>query len=54
MPASKAEQVLEAIRALRFERNSIAAEEGPGPGLIILRCGDPREREQVLASFEDV
>ena len=54
MPASKAEQMLEAIRAPRFERNSIAAEEGPGPGQIILRCGHPRAREQVLASLEDV
>jgi hypothetical protein len=54
MPASRADQVLEAIRAPWFERNSIAAEEGPGPGLNDLRCGDPSEREQVLASFEDV
>jgi hypothetical protein len=58
MPASKAEQVLEAIRALLetvpgavFERNSVLPEKVPAGGLIILRDGDPGEPEQALGGF---
>jgi hypothetical protein len=58
MPASKAEQVLEALRGLLalvpgalVERNSVLPEKIPGGGLIILRDGDPREPEQALGGF---
>jgi hypothetical protein len=58
MPASKAEQVLEAIKALTetvpgavIERNSVLREKIPGGGLIILRDGDPGEPEQALGGF---
>jgi hypothetical protein len=58
MPASKAEQVLEAIKALTetvpgavIERNSVLPEKIPGGGLIILRDGDPGEPEQALGGF---
>ena len=58
MPASKAEQVLEAIRALleaipgaTIERNSVLPEKVPDGGLIILRDGDPGEPEQALGGF---
>ena len=58
MPASKAEQVLEAIKALlatvpgaTVERNSVLPEKVPDGGLIILRDGDPGELEQALGSF---
>jgi hypothetical protein len=58
MPASKAEQVLEAIKALletvlgaAVERNSVLPEKVPAGGLIILRDGDPGEPEQALGGF---
>jgi hypothetical protein len=58
MPASKAEQVLEAIRASLaaipnavVERNSVLPEKVPAGGLIILRDGDPGEPEQSLGGF---
>ena len=58
MPASKAEQVLEAIRALleaipgaTIERNSVLPEKVPNGGLIVLRDGDPGEPEQALGGF---
>jgi hypothetical protein len=58
MPASKAEQVLEALRAVletvpdvSIERNSVLLEKIPGGGLIILRDGDPGEPEQALGGF---
>jgi hypothetical protein len=58
MPASKAEQVLEAIKALLetvpgavVERNSVPTEKIPAGGLIILRDGDPGEPEQALGGF---
>jgi hypothetical protein len=58
MPASKAEQVLEAIKALIdtvagavVERNSVLPEKVPPGGLIILRDGDPGEPEQALGGF---
>jgi hypothetical protein len=58
MPASKAEQVLEAIKALletvsdaAVERNSVLPEKVPDGGLIILRDGDPGEPEQALGGF---
>jgi hypothetical protein len=58
MPASKAEQVLEAIKALLetvpdavIERNSVLPEKVPAGGLIILRDGDPGEPEQALGGF---
>jgi Transposase DDE domain group 1 len=58
MPASKAEQVLEAIRALletvpgaSVERNSVLPEKIPDGGLIILRDGQPGEPEQALGGF---
>jgi hypothetical protein len=58
MPASKAEQVLEALRAVlemvsgaTVERNSVLPEKVPGGGLIILRDGDPGEPEQALGGF---
>jgi hypothetical protein len=58
MPASKTEQVLEALRTLLetvpdavVERNSVLPEKIPGGGLIILRDGDPGEPEQALGGF---
>jgi hypothetical protein len=58
MPASKAEQVLGALKALLetvpnavVERNSMLPEKVPAGGLIILRDGDPGEPEQALGGF---
>jgi hypothetical protein len=58
MPASKAEQVLEALRAVletvpgaSVERNSVLPEKIPDGGLIILRDGDPGEPEEALGGF---
>jgi hypothetical protein len=58
VPASKAEQMLDALKALLetvpdavVERNSILLEKIPGGGLIILRDGDPGEPEQALGGF---
>lgn len=58
MPASKAEQVLAALRALletvsgaTIERNSVLPEKIPDGGLLILRDGDPGEPEQALGGF---
>src|ERR687897_857939 len=58
MPASKAEQVLDALKALLetvpdavVERNSVLPEKIPNGGLIILRDGDPGEPEQALGGF---
>jgi hypothetical protein len=58
MPASKAEQVLDALKALlqavpdvSVERNSVLPEKVPGGGLIIVRDGDPGEPEQALGGF---
>src|ERR671919_2238707 len=58
MPASKAEQVLEAVRASLqtvpdavIDRNSVLPEKIPDGGLIILRDGDPGEPEQALGGF---
>jgi hypothetical protein len=58
MPASKAEQVLEALKTLLetvpdavVERNSVLPEKVPAGGLIILRDGDPGEPEQALGGF---
>jgi hypothetical protein len=58
MPASKAEQVLDALKALletvpgaSIERNSVLPEKIPEGGLVILRDGDPGEPEQALGGF---
>ena len=58
MPASKAEQVLDALKALLeevpdavVERNSVLPEKIPDGGLLILRDGDPGEPEQALGGF---
>jgi hypothetical protein len=58
MPASKAEEVLEGIKASLetipdavVERNSVLPEKVPGGGLLILRDGDPDEPEQALGGF---
>jgi hypothetical protein len=58
MPASKGEQVLDALKAVLetvpdavVERNSILPEKIPDGGLIILRDGDPGEPEQSLGGF---
>ena len=58
MPASKAEQVLDALKALLetvpdavVQRNSVLPEKIPAGGLIIVRDGDPGEPEQALGSF---
>jgi hypothetical protein len=58
MPGSKAEQVLDALKALletvpsaTVERNSVLPEKVPNGGLIILRDGDPGEPEQALGGF---
>jgi hypothetical protein len=60
MPASKAEQVLEAIKVLLdtvpgavVDRNSVLPEKVPAGGLIILRDGDPGEPEQALGGFRN-
>jgi hypothetical protein len=59
MPPSKAEQVLEAVKAVLetipdavVERNSVLPEKIPDGGLIVLRDGDPGEPEQALGGFE--
>jgi hypothetical protein len=61
MPASKAGQVLEAIKALLetapgavVERNSVLPAKVSTGGLIILRDGDPGEPEQALGGFGNV
>ena len=58
MPASKAEQVLTAIKTLLetvpsavVERNSVLPEKVPAGGLLILRDGDAGEPEQALGGF---
>jgi hypothetical protein len=58
MPASKAEQVLEGVKALLetipdavVERNSVLPEKVTDAGLIILRDGDPGEPEETLGGF---
>jgi hypothetical protein len=58
MPASKAEQLLEGIRALLetipaavVQRNIVLPEKVPAGGLIIVRDGDPGEPEQALGGF---
>jgi hypothetical protein len=58
MPASKVEQVLEALKTLLetvpgavVERNSMLPEKVPAGGLVILRDGDPGEPEQALGGF---
>ena len=58
MPVSRAEQVLDALKALLetvpdavVERNSVLPEKIPDGGLIILRDGDPGEPEQTLGGF---
>ena len=58
MPASKAEQVLDALKTLLetvpavvVERNSVLPEKIPDGGLIILRDGDPGEPDQALGGF---
>jgi hypothetical protein len=58
MPESKAEQVLEGIKASLETvpgtvvlRNSILPEKIPDAGLIILRDGDPGEPEEALGGF---
>jgi hypothetical protein len=58
MPASKAEQMLEALKTLlqtvpgaTVQRNSAVPEKIPDGGLIILRDGDPGEPEQALGGF---
>ena len=60
MPASKPEQVLEALKTLletvpdaAVQRNSVLPEKVPDGGLIILRDGDPGEPEQALGGFGD-
>jgi hypothetical protein len=58
MPSSKAEQVLEGVKALLetvpdavVARNSMLSEKVPAGGLIILRDGDPGEPEHALGGF---
>jgi hypothetical protein len=58
VPASKAEQALDALKALLktipdavVERNSVLPEKIPDGGLIILRDGDPGEPEEALGGF---
>jgi len=58
MPASKVEQVLNALNALLgtvpdavVARNSVLPERIPDGGLIIVRDGDPGEPEQALGGF---
>jgi hypothetical protein len=61
MPASKAEQVLDTLKALletvpgaSVDRNSALPESIPAGGLVILRDGDPGEPEQALGGFGSV
>jgi hypothetical protein len=58
MAASKAEQILEALKArlqtlpdAKVERNTALPEKIPAGGLIVLRDGDPGEPEQALGGF---
>ncbi len=58
MPASKTEQILEALKGLlqsvpgaKVERNTTLPEKIPAGGLIVLRDGDPGEPEQALGGF---
>jgi hypothetical protein len=58
MPSSKAEQVLEAMKALLdtvpgavVERNSVLPEKVSAGGLMILRDGDPGDPKQALGGF---
>ena len=58
MPTSKAEQVLEGLRAALetvsdavVQRNSVLPEKVPAGGLVILRDGDPGEPDQALGGF---
>jgi hypothetical protein len=58
MPASTAEQVLDALKTLlvtvpgvTVERNSVLPEKILDGGLVILRDGDPGEPEQPLGGF---
>jgi hypothetical protein len=58
VPPSKAEQVLDALKALLqtspdavVQRNSVLPEKISDGGLIILRDGDPGEPEQALGGF---
>jgi hypothetical protein len=58
MPASKAEQVRGALKALLeplpdavVQRNSMLPEKIPDGGLIIVHDGDPGEPEQALGGF---
>jgi hypothetical protein len=58
MPASKAEQVLDALKARLqtlpdavVERNSVLPEKVPDGGLIVVRDGDPGEPEEALGGF---
>jgi len=58
MPAGKAEQVLDALKALLqkvpdavVERISVLPEKVPAGGLTILRDGDPGEPEQALGGL---
>ena len=59
MPASKAEQVLDALQAVlkssggNDRAQQRAAEKIPDGGLIILRDGDPGEPEQALGGFRN-
>jgi hypothetical protein len=60
MPASKAAQVLDALKALLetipdadIQRNSVLPEKVPAGGLIIVRDGDPGEPEQALGGFRN-
>lgn len=59
MPASKTEQVLEAMKALletvpdvHVERNTALPEKIPAGGLIVLRDGDPGEPDVALGGFD--
>jgi hypothetical protein len=58
MPASKAEQLLDALKALLetvpdavIQRNTVLPEKVPAGGLIIVRDGDPGEPEHTLGGF---
>ena len=58
MPASKSEQILDALKALLetvpdavVDRNSVLPEKVPAAGLIILRDGDRGEPEQALGGL---
>lgn len=61
MPASKTEQILEAIRialetvpGAKVERNAVLPEKIPAGGLIVLRDGDPGEPDTALGGFGNV